>query len=278
MRLSGRRAPQETRLPDGEGGPPPSGRLPLALRCIEWPTLVFFLDLFVMVGALEHTGAIKEVANAIADVTDGDRSVELLGITWASAIGSGVIDKPANPDDDPGRRATATQRGRARRTSDRASDVPQGRGAGKARVDAAGPPDIYRGALPVAGGNADEPSRSLGVQDPARGRRSRARGRSAILAGQRAHVPAWMRTALAMIVCGMSRESARLSARGRALVDRRTADRSRGATRPGRPSAPADLRNGDAPCPAADRTPPRDPHDNDGRLRALADVRGSGWV
>ena len=63
-----------------------------ALRGIEWPTLFFFVGLFVMVGALEETGAIKEVADAIASVTAGDRTAELLGIAWASAIGSGVID------------------------------------------------------------------------------------------------------------------------------------------------------------------------------------------
>jgi Na+/H+ antiporter NhaD/arsenite permease-like protein len=63
-----------------------------ALRGIEWPTLFFFIGLFVMVGALEETGAIKEVADAIGDVTNGDRTAELLGITWVSAAGSGVVD------------------------------------------------------------------------------------------------------------------------------------------------------------------------------------------
>ncbi len=63
-----------------------------ALRGIEWPTLFFFVGLFVMVGALEETGAIKEAADAIADVTNGDRPAELMGILWVSAIGSGLID------------------------------------------------------------------------------------------------------------------------------------------------------------------------------------------
>ena len=43
------------------------------------------------VGALEDTGAIAEVANAIKDITQGDRSAELLGILWISGIGSGVV-------------------------------------------------------------------------------------------------------------------------------------------------------------------------------------------
>jgi Na+/H+ antiporter NhaD/arsenite permease-like protein len=63
-----------------------------ALGGIEWPTLFFFMGLFVMVGALEETGAIAEVAQGIASVTGGDRTAELLGITWASAVGSGIVD------------------------------------------------------------------------------------------------------------------------------------------------------------------------------------------
>ncbi len=63
-----------------------------ALRGIEWPTLFFFIGLFVMVGALEQRGAIDEVANAIGSVTGGNRSAELLGILWVSAFGSGVVD------------------------------------------------------------------------------------------------------------------------------------------------------------------------------------------
>jgi len=63
-----------------------------ALAEIEWPTLFFFLGLFVMVGALEETGAIKEVADGIASVTAGDRTAELLGIAWVAAIGSAVVD------------------------------------------------------------------------------------------------------------------------------------------------------------------------------------------
>jgi Na+/H+ antiporter NhaD/arsenite permease-like protein len=63
-----------------------------ALAGIEWATLFFFLGLFVMVGALEETGAIREVAEAIGSVTGGERTAELLGITWVSALGSGLVD------------------------------------------------------------------------------------------------------------------------------------------------------------------------------------------
>jgi Na+/H+ antiporter NhaD/arsenite permease-like protein len=63
-----------------------------ALSKIEWPTLFFFVALFVMVGALEATGAIGDVAQGVQDVTGGDRTAELFGVLWVGALGSGVVD------------------------------------------------------------------------------------------------------------------------------------------------------------------------------------------
>ncbi|HWC07730.1 MAG TPA: ArsB/NhaD family transporter, partial [Solirubrobacterales bacterium] len=63
-----------------------------ALAHLEWTTLFFFIGLFVMVGALEATGAIGHVADAVKDLTGGERSAELLGILGVSAIGSAVVD------------------------------------------------------------------------------------------------------------------------------------------------------------------------------------------
>jgi Na+/H+ antiporter NhaD/arsenite permease-like protein len=63
-----------------------------ALSNIEWTTLFFFIGLFVMVGALEATGAIEHVTEAVKDVTGGERTAELLGILWVGAVGSAVVD------------------------------------------------------------------------------------------------------------------------------------------------------------------------------------------
>ncbi|MGI8727257.1 MAG: SLC13 family permease [Solirubrobacterales bacterium] len=63
-----------------------------SLSKIEWSTLFFFIALFVMVGALEETGAIDLVADGIKDVTQGNRSAELLGILGVAGIGSGIVD------------------------------------------------------------------------------------------------------------------------------------------------------------------------------------------
>jgi len=66
--------------------------LETALSKIEWPTLFFFVGLFVMVGALEETGAIGDVAEAVKDLTGGERAAELLGILWVGGIGSAIVD------------------------------------------------------------------------------------------------------------------------------------------------------------------------------------------
>jgi len=63
-----------------------------ALSKIEWPTLFFFVALFVMVGALEVTGAIGEAADAVKSLTGGDRTAELMGTLWIAAMGSAIVD------------------------------------------------------------------------------------------------------------------------------------------------------------------------------------------
>lgn len=63
-----------------------------ALSGIEWGTLFFFLGLFVLVGALEETGAIDEVAQGIESLTAGNRTAELMGIMWTAAVGSAIVD------------------------------------------------------------------------------------------------------------------------------------------------------------------------------------------
>ncbi len=67
-------------------------KLAEALAKIEWPTLFFFIALFVMVGALEETGAIDHVAEGVASLTGGNRTAELAGIIWVGGIGSAAVD------------------------------------------------------------------------------------------------------------------------------------------------------------------------------------------
>ncbi len=62
------------------------------LMAIEWTTLFFFVGLFVVVGGLEVTGVLARVTDWLADATDGSATLQALGILWASAIASGVVD------------------------------------------------------------------------------------------------------------------------------------------------------------------------------------------
>ena len=62
------------------------------LRDVEWPTLFFFVGLFMLVEAVVHVGIIHAVASALIDLTGGDSTVTTLGLLWVSGIGSAIID------------------------------------------------------------------------------------------------------------------------------------------------------------------------------------------
>lgn len=62
------------------------------LEEVEWATLVFFMGLFVMVGALVEVGVIEDLGKAVTDAV-GDRYF-LAGsaLLWGSALLSGIVD------------------------------------------------------------------------------------------------------------------------------------------------------------------------------------------
>jgi Na+/H+ antiporter NhaD/arsenite permease-like protein len=59
---------------------------------IEWPSLVFFIMLFIVVGAAEHTGILQVLADAIKDVCQGRLWVAIIVILWVSGIASAIVD------------------------------------------------------------------------------------------------------------------------------------------------------------------------------------------
>ncbi|MFI9817696.1 ArsB/NhaD family transporter [Saccharothrix variisporea] len=63
-----------------------------AIADVEWETLVFFMGLFVMVGALVETGVIGEVSHALAGAVGGQPLVAVLGLLGISAVLSAVVD------------------------------------------------------------------------------------------------------------------------------------------------------------------------------------------
>jgi Na+/H+ antiporter NhaD/arsenite permease-like protein len=62
------------------------------VRDVEWPTLVFFTGLFIMVGALVNTGVIERLSAAATEATEGRLWGTTLVLLWASAGLSAVID------------------------------------------------------------------------------------------------------------------------------------------------------------------------------------------
>ncbi|MGI9116083.1 MAG: SLC13 family permease [Gaiellales bacterium] len=63
-----------------------------ALDGVEWPTLLFFIGLFVMIGALEQQGVISAVASAVEPLTAGSPTREAMVVIWAAALGSALVD------------------------------------------------------------------------------------------------------------------------------------------------------------------------------------------
>ena len=61
-------------------------------RDVEWPTLVFFAGLFVMVGSLVHTGVISLVASAAVEATEGRLALATFVLLWGSAVLSAIVD------------------------------------------------------------------------------------------------------------------------------------------------------------------------------------------
>ncbi len=62
------------------------------LREVEWPTLFFFVGLFMLVEAVVHVGIIDAVAAALIEVTQGDATVTTLALLWISGIASAIVD------------------------------------------------------------------------------------------------------------------------------------------------------------------------------------------
>jgi Na+/H+ antiporter NhaD/arsenite permease-like protein len=61
------------------------------IEAVDWTTLVFFITLFVVVGAIQEVGLISFIADAIGRLVAGNLLVSILVIIWFSAILSTII-------------------------------------------------------------------------------------------------------------------------------------------------------------------------------------------
>ncbi len=59
---------------------------------VEWPTLVFFMALFMVIAGAEETGLIQIIAEWVREVSQGNLTVAVILVLWVSAIASAFID------------------------------------------------------------------------------------------------------------------------------------------------------------------------------------------
>ena len=59
---------------------------------VEWPTLIFFVALFMVIAGAEETGLIQIIAEWVRDMSAGNLTVAMMMILWVSAIASAFID------------------------------------------------------------------------------------------------------------------------------------------------------------------------------------------
>ena len=62
------------------------------MQVVDWTTLVFFIALFIAVGALQEVGLISYVATGISNLVGDNLTAATLILVWSAAILSGVID------------------------------------------------------------------------------------------------------------------------------------------------------------------------------------------
>ncbi len=60
-------------------------------NAVEWPTLVFFISLFILVGGLDETGLLNDMASAIAQISKNPIVIAVV-ILWVAGLTSAVVD------------------------------------------------------------------------------------------------------------------------------------------------------------------------------------------
>ena len=61
------------------------------LSAVDWTTLMFFISLFIVVGAIQEVGLISMIADTIGSLVSGNLTVAILVLIWSSALLSGII-------------------------------------------------------------------------------------------------------------------------------------------------------------------------------------------
>jgi len=62
------------------------------LEEIEWPTIFFFIGLFIMVSGLVKVGVVAALGHGMISITQGNIMALTMVVLWFSAFASGIID------------------------------------------------------------------------------------------------------------------------------------------------------------------------------------------
>jgi Na+/H+ antiporter NhaD/arsenite permease-like protein len=62
------------------------------LRDVEWPTIFFFIGLFIMVGSLIKVGIVGNLSEMMFGLTRGNLAATSVFIMWFSAFASAIVD------------------------------------------------------------------------------------------------------------------------------------------------------------------------------------------
>jgi Na+/H+ antiporter NhaD/arsenite permease-like protein len=61
------------------------------IEAVDWTTLVFFITLFIIVGAIQEVGLLSIIANAIGQLVGSSLILTMLAVIWSGAILSSVV-------------------------------------------------------------------------------------------------------------------------------------------------------------------------------------------
>jgi Na+/H+ antiporter NhaD/arsenite permease-like protein len=59
---------------------------------VEWPTIFFFIGLFILVGGIEEIGLLDKIASRAVEVTGGNVVLTALVLLWLAGLASAVVD------------------------------------------------------------------------------------------------------------------------------------------------------------------------------------------
>ncbi len=62
------------------------------MQKVDYEVILFFMGLFMVVGGLEHTGVIENIAGSITELFKGNHMALLSTLVWGSGIASGIVD------------------------------------------------------------------------------------------------------------------------------------------------------------------------------------------